>query len=241
MQYKTKQEALAHAKEDFPKEACGLVVIHNGEEKYLKCNNLAENPEHNFALDPECFQIAEELGEIIEVFHSHPKSKPLPSDLDKACMEWTELPWSIVNPNTEEWHRCEPAGWKPPLVGRPYHWGVNDCYTLVRDWYKQYQIILPEFKKERPKNRKLFVRNPVFDCCAKQAGFYEVEKNFKTIQKGDVLLINQGKISMGHCAVYVGDGRILHQCYNSLSSIDIYDTDLQQSTVKILRHYNWKV
>ena len=241
MRYETRMQALAHAKRESPKEACGLIYVHNGKEKYLECSNLAEVPTESFVLDPDDFEKAEDLGEIIEVIHSHPASSPLLSDLDKACMEWMKLPWSVVNPQTGVWSRGEPNGWKPPLVGRPYHWLVNDCWSVVRDWYKSHGVAVPTLIEERPSKLKDFMQADMFDELSIIAGFFEIENDTNSIQKGDLIFLTGEQNIVSHCAVYIGDSRILHHEIGRLSSIDIYDEGTQNATRKMLRHYNWKV
>ena len=45
-----KDIALQHAKKDAPHEACGLVAVYKGKEKYLACKNLAEELGEQFIL-----------------------------------------------------------------------------------------------------------------------------------------------------------------------------------------------
>ena len=83
-----KNNALKHAKEDAPHEACGLVAIYKGKEKYFPCKNLAEELGEQFILDPDDWIEAEDQGEIVAVFHSHPDHPPMPSQADLASCEY---------------------------------------------------------------------------------------------------------------------------------------------------------
>ena len=80
-----KAKALVHAKEQDPKEACGLLTVINGEEKFWPCKNIAEGQHEFFALDPEDWADCEDQGgEILGVIHSHPKGSANASEADEA-------------------------------------------------------------------------------------------------------------------------------------------------------------
>ena len=130
-------EALQHAIESKPKESCGLLIIKKGKEVYFPCQNLATNPDNQFILSPEDWIEAEDQGEITAVVHSHPYTSARPSEADRVACEKSNLKWWIVQPDSNDWQYCEPCGYKAPLIGRKWVWGVNDCWSLCRDWYAE--------------------------------------------------------------------------------------------------------
>ena len=137
-----KDKALEHAIRESPNEACGLVYLFKGRKKYVPATNIASDKLNQFTIDPKCWAETEDKGDIVGVFHSHVNCSAEPSIADKYASEKHKLKYYIVNPITEEWQSYEPVGYKDSLIGRPYVFGVYDCWSLVRDYYKEQGIIL---------------------------------------------------------------------------------------------------
>lgn len=100
------------------------------------------------------------------------------------------------------------------LLGRQWDYGVNDCFSLVREWYKLQGIELPEFA--RPE--ELEVCDSIFLQNAEAIGFKQVALERRS--PGDVLVMKLGTRTPMHAAILLPDERILHQRQNSLSAIE---------------------
>ncbi len=120
------EEIRAHAAQEFPKEACGVVIVRKGKQLYVPCTNLAASPSEHFILSPEDYAKAEDEGEIIRIVHSHPNTAPEPSEADRVGCENSGIPWLIVNWPTAKIFEFTPSGFEAPLIGRSFHHGILD-------------------------------------------------------------------------------------------------------------------
>jgi cell wall-associated NlpC family hydrolase len=101
-----------------------------------------------------------------------------------------------------------------PLVGLRWEYGVNDCFTLVRKWFKLQGIELPEFA--RPEN--LEICDSIFLEQAEAIGFEPVEYDRRL--PGDILIMRLHTRTPMHAAILLPDELILHQRQDSLSAIE---------------------
>tara|TARA_R100001510_G_C7652490_1_gene210334 strand:- start:574 stop:906 length:333 start_codon:yes stop_codon:yes gene_type:complete len=94
-----KQEAYKHAKNEHPKESCGLIYKVNEEILYGACKNIAEEfASESFVIDPIDWAFFEDKGEILGVVHSHPNGQLKFSSADIASCNYLDVDFYIVDP-----------------------------------------------------------------------------------------------------------------------------------------------
>ena len=222
-----KEAALSHAKVEDPKESVGLLLNVKGKERYYPCNNLSMTSYHCFILDPVDYVKADSVWEITGIVHSHPITPPTPSQADLISCENSNLPWHIVNPKTEQWGYCEPTGYKAPLLGREWVWGITDCWSLVVDWYKEEKNIeLLDY--QRPAKVEDFLADPVFERYLPSRGFRLLDPDEK-LMNGDVLAMSIFGQGLNHVAIFL-DGDVLHHLADRLSCKEPYSEWLLKCT-----------
>ena len=228
-----KRQIIAHAEQENPRESCGLVCIINGKQKYFPCRNIGVGTD-NFVLDPEDYDKADTAGEIVAVIHSHPNMSAKPSQADLVACEASGLPWFIVGYPSLVWEYLEPKGYIAPLVGREWTHGILDCYSIIRDWYKQERNIeLPEFDRHDEwwkAGQNLYLDNIL------KVGFKPIEQ--KDLQEGDVILMTIGSSVPNHGALYLGNGVILHHIQNRLSTREVFGGYWLKNTTGYYRYEN---
>ena len=228
-----KQDALFHAKEQDPKESCGLLIDVKGREKYYPCKNLSSYSQQCFIIDPEDYAKAEDSGKVLAVIHSHPVTPPVASQADMISCEESGLIWHIVNPKTEQWGFYKPSGYKPPLIGRHWVWGITDCWSLVRDWYKEkLGITLRDW--DRPTTPEEFIENPMFEKCAWRTGFRQLRPEEK-LENGDLIFMSIMATGLNHVAIFL-DGDVLHHLADRISCKEPYNQWLLKCTGMRLRY-----
>jgi proteasome lid subunit RPN8/RPN11 len=222
---------LAHARLMAPREACGVLIVDGGKEQLIICKNISEY-DQQFIIDPFDYVAAADRGDVIAIVHSHPLSSPLPSEADLVSCEQTQVPWHIVGVITGEWHSIEPKGYKAPLIGRTWCHGVLDCYSLIRDYYRdELNIELVDYDREFEwwiKGEDLYIRH------FEGAGFVDI--GMGSMKKHDVILMQIQSGVANHGGIFLGGDRFLHHLHKRLSSRDVYGGYWLKNTVKVVRH-----
>jgi len=98
-------DMLAHAREEAPRECCGLLIGRDGiVERAMRARNTDDVPTRRYLIDPAdhfaAIRAARELRrEVIGAYHSHPSSVPVPSPTDLAEADnGSEFLYVIVSP-----------------------------------------------------------------------------------------------------------------------------------------------
>ena len=235
------KSAIAHAKEEYPKESCGVIV--NG--KYIKCRNVHPDPINHFRINDDDFMWASDAGEIQAIIHSHPNLPATPSDHDIRQCKLSGVPWGIISIVDGE-HRD--SFWMAPndvtpLIGRPYIWGLYDCLSIILDYYKyEHNLDLGDF--DRPVDWSKH-KTPLYETGLSKNGFYKVDQP----KNGDVILMQLSGDFASHAAIYLESGRIecqdlgypapnsiLHHEHGRSSKRDTYGGYWLEKTVSIWRH-----
>ena len=228
-------EIAAHAKRELPRESCGVIIVFKGRHKYIPCVNDS-NGTNDFSMSAKSFADAEDLGEVVYIVHSHPYTRNQPSISDLVNIERTNLPWLIINPYTKEYTVTNPSGYIAPLIGRHFQHGVLDCYSIIKDYYKQeLNIEIPDYKRED--NWWMLGQNLYLDNF-ESAGFYRVVD--EPVKAHDVVMMTMGSSTVNHAGIITQDGYLLHHVTYRLSSKDVYSGYYRNITTHVVRHKDVK-
>ncbi|MCM8768049.1 MAG: Mov34/MPN/PAD-1 family protein [Candidatus Omnitrophica bacterium] len=106
MIYLTKEQfrdITQHAKDSYPKEACGILAGINGKvEKVYKMTNISDNPESCYFMKPEeQLKVFKEMRkiqiEMIGIYHSHSNTPAYPSQRDCELAFYPEVDYVIIS------------------------------------------------------------------------------------------------------------------------------------------------
>lgn len=231
MKNTTLQNIFDHAEQCYPLECCGVVIVLRGKEKYVPCKNMSIKPDH-FVMDPDDYALAEDMGEVTTIVHSHCNLSPLPTQPDLVSCEKTGKPWFIVSWPTKQTHYFEPSGYRAPLIGREFHHGILDCYSLCRDYYQEVlNITLADYYRED--DWWLNGENHYLNYL-EEVGFVRVDPS--TLREHDGLLMQVASPVPNHAAVYIGDNKIIQHIMHRLSSRDVYGGWYRKTTIAVIRY-----
>ena len=203
----------AYATSNPEEETCGF-VLSGGE--VIEVPNVAADRTELFEISPADYARHEE--QIIGVWHSHLTLAGF-SPMDQQVLSADILPWAVYCLSDDSFHQCEPEV-TAPLEGRPFVFGVYDCYSLISDKLETMRVNLPEWPRGnwgewntpafRPFDEQWSaIGSPVFD------GAY---------QEGDILLMNLGDHAghTDHVGVFLNHREFLHHPANHQSRRQIF-------------------
>lgn len=226
---------LAMASQTPRMEVCGFIVSTKRGVVAVPARNISKDPAHRTEIDPKDYASAEDMGDVIAVFHSHPSGDPTPSDVDRRVSDILKMPMLIVSSVDSKYQWVRPAGDDFPLLGRPYVYGIFDCWELARDYYRMnLSIDLPKIESEQgwaESGRDLFMEN------LERTSFVEVPPAM--IRVHDLVLIQTETSRVpNHVAIYVSDSEILHHLFagTCLSSKGLYGNHWRKRTRHVVRH-----
>ena len=202
------RQAEFHAKKHYPKEACGFLM----KDRFMPVENVAEDKVNDFKINQkEFFRYKKDTLAII---HSH-ADYPHLSKADMDSQIRSALPWGIILlkkgsvEHTFFWGDQLPV---QDLIERPFCHGLYDCYSLVRDYYRTKEIIIPPFTRDN----LWWEKDPsMLENGMEEAGFHFIDVS--EMKVGDVIFMKIMADVVNHSAVYIGNGLILHHLYNRLS------------------------
>lgn len=210
-----------HCLEEYPKEACGLIV----DGTYVTLENIAENPIDFFALSEKDSYNIERLkveGKELMLLHSHtfetftidPRT---PSHRDMLCRASIDIPMGIAHCDGNDVSEILYFGTitDKEYLDRSYISNVFDCFTLARDFiWNTYKIdvgIHPRPAEWEDWNPKYIEDNFA------NLGFKPIEDS---IQYGDILLFSIGSKYSNHIGIALDEETFLHHLSQRKSSKD---------------------
>lgn len=202
-----------HARDCFPYECVGIIV----NDSYIPLKNIHSDPLNHFRVDPDV--VLQYMNKIERVLHSHNiEIHPKHPSYDDMV---TQLSWNItfgIIPIDSQsvypilyWGDDVSVG---DYSGRDYIFGIQDCFSVIRDYYRfELDILLPNFPRSLDYNTK----NEYLDHI-KEYGFYQV--TLDDLQKNDLILVKIRNDFPNHIIQYMGNHQGLHHLLNKYSKTE---------------------
>lgn len=237
------QEIKSHVLRAYPDEICGVIALKDLEQIYIPLENISKSPKDSFEINLVEYLEIQKESKVIAIVHSHSlenfKQKSCPSKSDMQSQIDTSVIWGVFDTNGVE--VSEPYWWgdfilKEDLIGKQFHAGINDCYSIIRKYYFQkYNIKLLDFARS-----EVWWENGenMYEDNFKKAGFFKIEK--EDLKDGDLMLCKLKSKVINHAGIYLdngedGRGLILHHLPKRLSRRESAYNWLNRSTL-FLRH-----
>jgi proteasome lid subunit RPN8/RPN11 len=219
-----------YAIQHVPNEACGFFL--RGDHFY-PIENRSETPDRHFIFDS--FEYADISDQVEGIVHSHTpgpdldhRGEPMladdtPTKLDMESQIASDVPWGISCADAT--HVSDPLWWGDslpirPLLGRVFKHGINDCYSLVRDWHRLQGVHFEDVPRDMG-----WWKN-VSDAGVAEFDLYTdlfESRGFERVQRvapktGDCFIARlHSPVVRNHAGVFIDDERFIHHAGGQLS------------------------
>lgn len=210
--------------EAFPKEV--VVAIHG--DKWRQLANISQRPAYCFELHPsDVVELYDNPPDLLLHSHPSPPASAEPSDTDTEQQIKTGWNWGIVAvtgaAEGQVYNVAYPECWGDglpiqPLLGRSYCWGIRDCWTLCRDWYRLngYEIANTPRARDPLSYAPGTPQHNQFLYWPEKRGMKPVARHDR--RPGDFAVFQFKSANIhNHCGIYLGEGKYLHQLEDALS------------------------
>jgi cell wall-associated NlpC family hydrolase len=235
MHARVKRESIDYFCSIISEEGCGLFVVDSfAMAHFIPCDNTCQNPTIDFTISPDKIAYIQASYKIIGICHSHiiPTSVGF-SDTDKKYAEKYSLPLYLYHVLNDTWEEFIPSSYAPPFCGRMFYWGFSDCYSLLRDYYRQcFGIMMKDYPRDEtsswPELGRMVLQH------IEDEGFDQLTPN-TPLRAHDVLIFRTNG-SPQHFAIFKGNSMVLHHPLGALSRLDQYNTAWQRRLHCVARY-----
>lgn len=121
------------------------------------------------------------------------------------------------------------------LEHREFIWGEQDCFALVRDFYKlNFDINIRDYA--RPNFWEADVMNIILEAYQHE-GFVKIANwKLEDLRPGDVMCMCVRESNPNHFGVYTGSNEFIHHLFGNLSAVSPLKGHWLHYTAFILRH-----
>lgn len=225
-------QIMEHAEASPNREACGFLLLDTkGSLEVRKTSNSA-GANDKWQIHPAEHLNAVNTGRLFGMYHTHiGDDDEKPSGPDKQCAEVALLPMFIYSLKTRKFSYYRPRATIKPFENREFIAGVQDCASLIIDYYEvNWGVAIPHCART-PQNIKEGI------------GLLEDYLNgimqkvpTDSMQKDDLLTFSIGnKGRENHVGIYLGDGRILHQLMGRPSEARVLTPAWRNQIINVMR------
>lgn len=208
------------------------------------CRNNSERPDVHFSISPLDYIKASKKGKIIAAYHSHNSQNDRFSANDILNSQAHQLNYILYNTVRDSFSFFDFKKNKTFLYNRIFKIGESDCYTIVKEYYKELGIKLEGenklgdgwLKKNPNLIHELFKLNELNPSLP----IKELSPDSE-LKKHDVIVFEYIKgAGPNHVSVYLGDGTMIHHPRNKYPCIENLNSIYRKKMYKIYRHEKYE-